>query len=638
VLAILPALFTMALLERGRRINKADTGMNGRPNDGPPTVASLLGDRDVNGGRDGGGRRVRRTLAESSTVSRFRRRFGFDTGYQLLGDKPLTSYRLPQELAQARPELDHRREKYFTDVDGEKRINLEHGDIAAVKRYGNEVLDGPLRVRAHKRNAQSPKLLAMADMDLPDLVAFTQEHQPLRKKKDSQEYLLPQDYVKATAGVDQWGEALFYHDAPVLVEGVLASDIPDKLKLAKGIVGDLVFQLYLFDGMIPNGSSRKLDGRSNPPSLTRMGLRIYKEMLETGENPEEAKRWLGAVMDAAEIEFFGYWKNRKDYHHTVENIEDLELITPGALDVGSHDMAMRETGHDTDPAHMDRAHDFLEPKLNGELIRYAWDISRYKSLIGDEDAASTWEAIGNKMAEQMPVMYDGEIYRLLDVRTAIGDFSEVASLAGFMPMANVVLPEKHVETMVAHLDEFTGPYGIAHDVPDTVPLTPTKKMLRPFSRGMRPTIRNLYRKHQWGGSNEAGKQDGITEWPVDTHGLIKGLQRYGYVDKAIEVAEQWLLGYTEYFTANGTLPEKRNVITGVNGHGVEYPQQTDFGWSISNYLWVLKELPELYAKRSELKAKGSDGAEASTTINAEPITVVTKFDLARHKELVEFPS
>lgn len=589
-----------------------------RHRDGFPTAASLLTDPDM-----GATRSEPRPLVDKAHLiqHRIRHKMGRDRVPEFLGDRPSSSYRLPQELARVRPDLDKRREHYFTEVEGDKRIDLDHEDFAAVKRYGNEILNsersGPdgqpygLRVRAKERNAQSRRMLAMADMELPELIEYTVRHKPFRMKQDSQEYLLPQDYVKATAGKRQWGEALFYHDAPVLVEGVLASDIPDKLNLAKGIVADLIFQLYLFDGMIPNGSSRKLDGRSNPPSLTRMGWRIYHEMIDSKENPKTAKAWLGAVMEAAEIEFMGYWKNPEDFHHTVAG---LDIVTPGALDTGSHDMAMRETGNDTDPAHFDRAQHFLDPKINGELIRYAWDIASFRRSIGDDAAADIWQARGDKMAEQMPVMFDGEIYRLRDVREDIGHYSEVASLNGFMPMANVVLPEEHVASQVTHLVEFTGPYGVAHDVPDTVPRKPSRRMLKRYPRGMRPSIKNLYRKHQWGGSNEPGRQDGITEWPVDTHGLIKGLTRYKYFDEAIEVAEQWLLGYTEYFNENGTLPEKRNVITGANGHGVEYPQQTDFGWSIANYLWILKELPKLYDIRREIKTKES--ASATTTAPA----------------------
>ncbi|HWY79906.1 MAG TPA: trehalase family glycosidase [Candidatus Sulfotelmatobacter sp.] len=513
-------------------------------------------------------------------------------------------FRLAYENQIVGPILNERRAPYFDEVQGERQINLAHENIIRARKYCNEILDGKkvqndgslygLRVRARERNQQSPEMLEMGGMSLPELVAYTKDHESVHKKLGTNELLLPHDYPKATAGEEQWGEALFYHDAPLLVEGILASDIPDKIEYAKGTLECLINELYTFH-FIPTGSSLQLISRSHPPSLTRMGLRICEAMVESKKySKEEAHSWLGDVMEAAEYEFTNYWKNEEKYNHFVPG---STLITPGDIDVGAHDPSERETGHDMTPEYHGRANDFLDPNINGELVGYAWDIALYKRLVDEHEAADKWQEIGDTMAEEMRTMFDGEIYRAVDIRNT-KEKSTVASLTGYKPMANGIPPTDHTDPMVRQLYKFTGPYGVAHIVPETVPQTPQNGEFSTFSRPTQATLMDHFRDRQWGG--EVSKaQKNATEWPIDIYALIKGLRRYGYYDLATETAENWLLSSTEYLNNNGTLPEKRNVITGENGHGVEYSEQVDFGWSIALYLWLLQELPDLYALRKK---------------------------------------
>lgn len=562
----------------------------------------------------------------------------FPTGGPVSELRSEHSFVLPRERARLQEKFQKRREGYFTIINGERQLDLGHKDIAEVKKYSNDVLNSEkvdtegrktgLRVRASERNKGNTEMELMGQMSIQELVAYTKEHRPIHLKNGSNELLLPKDYPKATAGEQQWGEALFYHDAPLLLKGILASDIPDKVEYAQGMVENFVYELYLLH-MIPNGSALQLINRSQPPSLTEMAWNVYDAMQE--QNPQDKEKniaWLGTVMEAAEYEFDHYWKNKDKYHHTVEG---SPLVTPGDTDIGAHDTSERETGRDMSREYLDRAHDHQDPNINGRLVGYAWDIAFFKRMTGaKKEEVKKWENIGDEMASKMgEVMFDGKSYVAYDARRAQQQ-TGIVSLSGYMPLALGVPDVDQAQEMANSLDRLRGPYGLSHILPESIPPDPTPEMLASFPPGIRETIRNIYGARQWGDwdgqEKEEGKKINIPEWPIETHGVIAGLERYGFYNQAIDIAEDWLLGYTEYFNTHGTLPEKRNTLTGENGHGVEYGQQVDFGWSIANYLWLLQELPRLYMLRNKQKARMASEVRPDVPLVRDVVSGVVRDD------------
>lgn len=553
-----------------------------------------------------------------------------------------TDFELPRERARLQPELDARREMYRRVVEGEIQLDLDHPDLVELREYGNEILDGTrrrkdgsqygLRVRAEERNQGNQEMMEMSEMSFAELVDHVKEHGAIHFKRGTQDFLHPRDYAKATAGTAQWGEALFYHDASALVDGILASDIADNVDYAKGIVENLVVELYILD-MIPNGSSQKLMKQSNPPSLTRMGLRIHDRMIEQAdgdaEKIEKANAWLGIVMEAAEHEFTAYWKNPKG-NHTVKG---STLITAGDTDIGAHDSSERETGMDTTSEYHNRAHDYQVTHINAALIGYAWDIAAYKRSIGDHEGADRWQDIGDEMATEMRQKeYDGRIYRDRDARRT-GLLNSVASLNGYKTLAvGVPLPE-HADTMEQELDKFIGPFGVAHLIPETVPPLPETNILEAFHPELRATVEDTRGPRQWG-----DREKNKNEWPIDIDALIDGFARYEKYDTAISIAENWLMATVEEFKSTqdndneipGTVSEKRSVITGKNGEGVEYPQQTDFGWTVALTLKIMARLPELYARRTGARRHAEEARKradremvlAGTPVLADAATLV----------------
>jgi hypothetical protein len=228
-------------------------------------------------------------------------------------------FTLHHEYMQSRSTLQARREKYFSMVDGKKEINLDSGDIEAARHYGNAVLNGTkelpdgslsgLRVRAAERNKGNEEMGKMAKMSLAERVAYVKKHPTIHLKPGSQDFLHARDYPKATAGEGQWGEALFYHDAPLLIEGILASNIEDRIDYAQGTVENFVIEFHIL-GLIPNGSSLKLNSRSQPPSLTRMGWHVMRKWLSWPD--QQDPRMVRTVMETAELELSNYWKKKRN--------------------------------------------------------------------------------------------------------------------------------------------------------------------------------------------------------------------------------------------------------------------------------------------------------------------------------------
>ncbi|HET9433961.1 MAG TPA: trehalase family glycosidase, partial [Chitinophagaceae bacterium] len=71
---------------------------------------------------------------------------------------------------------------------------------------------------------------------------------------------------------------------------------------------------------------------------------------------------------------------------------------------------------------------------------------------------------------------------------------------------------------------------------------------------------------------------------------ITGLEDYGHLDLAAEIANRWIRLNTNVFKRTGKLMEKYNVIdTHLEAGGGEYPGQDGFGWTNGVLLALLKK-------------------------------------------------
>jgi alpha,alpha-trehalase len=71
---------------------------------------------------------------------------------------------------------------------------------------------------------------------------------------------------------------------------------------------------------------------------------------------------------------------------------------------------------------------------------------------------------------------------------------------------------------------------------------------------------------------------------------IKGLENYGYIELAQDIAERWIKLNKDVFARTGKLMEKYNVIDiKLEAGGGEYPGQDGFGWTNGVLLALIKK-------------------------------------------------
>lgn len=73
---------------------------------------------------------------------------------------------------------------------------------------------------------------------------------------------------------------------------------------------------------------------------------------------------------------------------------------------------------------------------------------------------------------------------------------------------------------------------------------------------------------------------------------IKGLENYGYVELAAEIARRWIKLNCAVYERTGKLMEKYNVVNvNLEAGGGEYPSQDGFGWTNGVLLKLLRQYP-----------------------------------------------
>lgn len=539
-------------------------------------------------------------------------------------------------VEQARRKIPDRFADYFKVVNGERRFDLENEKVRAVVEYGERALNGKLRVRAEERNAHFPNLLELGKMSLPEMVDELKKPENrvlyLRnaKGKAKREFLPPNDYATTTAKKttnealesaeekDQWGEALFPHDSRLIVKGILASKIPDKIEYAKGIVKSIVYEIYLL-GYSANGTSLDLVTRSHIANLMDTAWDVFDAMQAETPETDRAKRkenedWLRAVKDAAEYQFNEYWNNNN--HHVPGSL----LVTPGDTDVNYNDLSACEDTEDMNWEAMGRDHDFVKPRFISAYINEMKLFRKFEEEFGEEGNVQYWDEKIESTTKEVQRLWDGKSFRALDIRKT-GKLSSVLGLGQYMTMYTGIAEQDQADSMVPQLSRFEMPYGYTNIDINDVPDRPTEEMLAPFPELMRPTIMDLWRTKQWGDWGEEEEQQQPNDFPIKAQELIGGLIHPKYenkfIDEAIRVAEKELFAYAEFYDkkveeakaekgeddkdVEGTLPEKINALTGEIGKGGYYEPQFGFGWTIGLVLWLNQVLPKLYEIRDKFR-------------------------------------
>ena len=385
--------------------------------------------------------------------------------------------------------------------------------------------------------------------------------------------------------------------------------IDDRVDLAKSMVVHFCFCIQHY-GKVFNANRSYYLGRSQPPFLTDMALRVYEKI----KTEPGALDFLRTAIQAAIKEYRGVWTaaprldpitglsryrpvgvgvppETESSHFThilhpyaekngMTNEEFVQAYNSGVVQEPEldeyflHDRAVRESGHDTSYRLENVAANLATIDLNALLYKYETDIARaMRSYLGDRmvmpaefcaegmvpgsiETSSAWDRRARKRREVMnEYLWNEEKGMYFDYDTVKQEQTTYETATTFWALwSGLAMPAQAallVERALPKFEVFGGLVSGTEESRGQVSLTrPNRQWDYPFG---------------W-----APQQ--ILAWA--------GLLRYGYEEEAERLAYKWLYMVTKaFFDFSGVVVEKYNVTEPIDPHKVdaEYGNQgSDF--------------------------------------------------------------
>lgn len=315
-------------------------------------------------------------------------------------------------------------------------------------------------------------------------------------------------------------------------------------------------------GFIPNGNRSYFLSRSQPPFFALM-VELLMEL--KGEDAgltfissmeKEHAFWMKEPRCVQLKE--GYRLNR--YADTLQTPriemyrDDLTLAQSGshASTLFMHLRAACESGWDFSSRWMDdardlktiRTHDILPVDLNALLYKMEKQIAKLKLIQGDSAGYDQYFAYAEARKNAMRVYCWEEGWYDFDIKT--GTTSRKLTAASLVPLfVGMCTPEEATITAETALSSLLAEGGLL--------------------------TTNLESGQQW---------DAPNGWAPLQWMAVKGLDNYGMVSQANELASRWLELNRRVYQQTGKMLEKYNVKDmDLPGGGGEYPVQDGFGWT-----------------------------------------------------------
>ncbi|KAI9900162.1 hypothetical protein N3K66_004424 [Trichothecium roseum] len=406
--------------------------------------------------------------------------------------------------------------------------------------------------------------------------------------------------------------------------------VNDRVDLAKSMVQNFCFCIEHY-GKILNATRSYYLGRSQPPFLTDMALRVYEKI----KHEEDAQEFLRVSILAAIKEYHTVWmsetrldqstglsrycpegmgvppeteathfvhilepymkKHNMEFKEFVRAYNHREVLEPELDDYFKHDRAVRESGHDTSYRFEGVCADLASVDLNSLLFKYETDIARtIRSAFGDklvmpaEFCAGTpyqagetlssaaWDRRAKRRKLTMDkLMWDEEQGMFFDYNFVKQERCTYETATTLWTLwAGVATPKQAADMVKKGLPKFEAYGGL---------LAGTEK-----SRGRIGLDRP---NRQW---------DYPYGWAPQQMLAWTGLLRYSFVDEAERLAYKWLFMVSKAFVDfNGVVVEKYDVTRPVDPHRVdaEYGNQglnfkgvakEGFGWVNASYVYGLQ--------------------------------------------------
>lgn len=462
--------------------------------------------------------------------------------------------------------------------------------------------------------------------DKPGLLALSAKIDPENPgDMISQPYVVPGGRFNELYGWDSYMETI-----GLLTD--VTSDNQEHLRLSRGMTENFIYEIHYY-GKILNANRSYYLGRSQPPFLTDMTLRVFNKTMEVApERQEDSLDFLRRATLAAIKEYNTVWcavprldeetglscyhpagigippetesthfdailqpyidKYNVSREEFIEMYNDQKVSEPELDEYFLHDRAVRESGHDTSYRLEGKCAHLATVDLNSLLFKYEVDIAFILTTYFNDDLEFEgahhkpieWiQRAENRKKNITKYLWNEEDSIFYDYNVKTKEQTGYESATAFWPLwskaASKDQAEKLVRNSLPKLEEFGGLVaGTLRSRGDVGLTRPSRQWDYPFG---------------W-----APQQ--ILAWI--------GLSNYGYDGCARRLVYRWLYMMTRAFVDyNGVVVEKYNVTKGAVPHKVdaEYGNQgldfkgvatEGFGWVNSSYLFGLTFM-NLHAKR-----------------------------------------
>lgn len=429
---------------------------------------------------------------------------------------------------------------------------------------------------------------------------------------------------------------LYGWDSYMMVLGLLLDVTPENqtnLKLSRGMTENFIYEIKHYNKILNANRSYYL-GRSQPPFLTDMAIRVFNKTLEIGGQKEDALDFLRRSTQAAIKEYHTVWccaprldpecglscyhpegsgippeteashfnailkpyteKHNISQEEFIEKYNNKEISEPVLDEYFLHDRAVRESGHDTTYRLEGKAAYLATVDLNALLYKYEVDIAhiiethfggKLENYDGGIETPLEWnQRAKDRQANITRYLWNEEDSIFYDYHIKEKKQAKYESATCFWPMWSKAATMDQADKMVrGSLHKFEEDGGL---VLGTLESRGEVNISRP--------------SRQW---------DFPYGWAPQQMLAWIGLSNYNYDGAARRLVYRWLYMMTRAFVDyNGVVVEKYNVLSGAVPHKVdaEYGNQgldfkgvatEGFGWVNASYLFGLTFL-NLQAQRS----------------------------------------
>lgn len=412
--------------------------------------------------------------------------------------------------------------------------------------------------------------------------------------------------------------------------GVLGLLGDNKYDLAKQTIDNLIYEIEHY-GRILNANRSYYLMRSQPPLLTIAAFLSYQQLPHTGDNIV----WVKKLLETAEEEYETVWMQRGRYipeihlnsyggmsykippevedghfDHIIEpyaqkaglSIKDFsekymneELDEPELDEFFRHDVALRESGHDTtyrwNVDGKDQCANFATVDLNCLLYRYEIGLyGFYENIFRDREKAKLWKerAIMRKEAI-FKYLYNDADGCFYDYNYVNGEQSTFLAATTLYPLMGAsqyamrlnLLNKKQVQRLLENgLSKLEKAGGIASTTQESIAHIPEH-----------------YPERQW---------DYPYGWAPHQIIVWGGLYNYHLDDIADRLIYKWLYMIVKNFIDfGGSIAEKYDVVNatldfqveyGNEGTSFEYLNKEGFGWTNSSFKFGWSKLSKKYHK------------------------------------------